>query len=134
MPVSALERDIIRPRNYEALLFGEVLGHEPDPFSFWHSSQIRDPGLNIAMFSSGAADKLLEDSRRDSDQETRKKKYREFEKIVKENTGAIFLYSPHYNYAVRSFVKGVKAGSVVAPSDRFNEVEKWYIKTKRIWK
>ena len=134
MNITDLEKDAIRPRNYEALLFGEVLGHEPDPFAFWHSSQIRDPGLNIAMFSSSKTDKLLEDARREPDPEVRKKKYQEFEALVNQNTGAIFLYTPHYFYAVSAFIKGVELGNIVLPSDRFNEVEKWYIKTKRIWK
>ncbi|MBI4217361.1 MAG: hypothetical protein HY603_00960, partial [Parcubacteria group bacterium] len=29
---------VIKPRNYEALLFGEALGIVPDPLPFWHSS------------------------------------------------------------------------------------------------
>ena len=134
MNITDLEKDVIRPRNYEALLFGEVYGHEPDPFSFWHSSQIRDPGLNIAMFSSSASDKILEDSRREPDPEARKKKYQEFENIIQANTGAIFLYTPHYFYAVKSFIRGIGVQNIVVPSDRFNEVENWHIKTKRIWR
>lgn len=132
--ITDLEKDAIRPRNYEALLFGEVYGHELDPFSFWHSSQIRDPGLNIAMFSSSASDKLLEDARRDPNKESRKKKYQEFEALIKKNNGAIFLYTPHYFYAVSAFVKGIDLKNIVLPSDRFNAVENWYIKTKRVWK
>ncbi|KKS37161.1 MAG: hypothetical protein A3G49_03770 [Candidatus Sungbacteria bacterium RIFCSPLOWO2_12_FULL_41_11] len=134
MNVVDLEKDAIRPRNYEALLFGEVYGHEPEPFSFWHSSQIRDPGLNIAMFSNSKTDKLLEDAMRDPNPETRKEKYLEFENIVQTGIGAIFLYTPHYFYGVRSFIKGIEVQNIVVPSDRFNEVENWYIKTKRIWK
>ncbi|NQV88235.1 MAG: hypothetical protein HQ402_01595, partial [Parcubacteria group bacterium] len=41
---SDLNQNIIRPRKYEALLFGEVIGHGLDLFPFWHSSQRNDPG------------------------------------------------------------------------------------------
>ena len=38
--IATLERDVIRYRDYDAILFGEILGILPDPFPFWHSSQI----------------------------------------------------------------------------------------------
>ncbi|OHA06160.1 MAG: hypothetical protein A2934_01980 [Candidatus Sungbacteria bacterium RIFCSPLOWO2_01_FULL_47_10] len=132
--VTDLEKDIIRPRAYDALIFGEVLGHEPDPFAFWHSSQIRDPGLNIAMFSNTKIDRILEDARREPDAEERKKKYQEFQRIVTEQYGALFLYSPNYYYAVRNTVKGIDLQNIVVASDRFNEIDTWYVKTKRTWK
>src|SRR3989338_5612859 len=39
-----LSQNVIRPRKYDALLFGEIVGRDPDPFAFWHSSQRNDPG------------------------------------------------------------------------------------------
>ena len=45
----ALNQTAIRPRDYEALLFGEIVGRNPDLYSFWHSTQRLDPGLNIAL-------------------------------------------------------------------------------------
>jgi len=56
--ISSLENDVIKPRNYEVLLFGEVLGAIPDPFSFWHSTQKENPGLNITGYQNTQADKL----------------------------------------------------------------------------
>lgn len=35
-----LDDEIIRPRSYQALLFGEALNGDPDLFSFWHLSLI----------------------------------------------------------------------------------------------
>src|SRR3989344_1208728 len=49
----------IKEREYQTLLYGEVLGLDPDPFSFWHSSQKKDPGLNLALYDNKDADKIL---------------------------------------------------------------------------
>ncbi len=37
-----LSQNVIRPRKYDALLFGEVVGRELDLFAFWDSSQRND--------------------------------------------------------------------------------------------
>jgi len=44
---------------------------------------------------------------------------------------AISLYSINYNYLINKKVKGVSIEKINYPEDRFNEIEKWYIKTKR---
>src|SRR6202044_2542956 len=62
-----LSENVIRPRKYDALLFGEVIGRELDLFAFWDSSQRNDPGLNIAMYANSTADAALEDMRTTTD-------------------------------------------------------------------
>jgi hypothetical protein len=57
---NALVSSAIRPRNYEALFFGMVVGRDQDLFPFWDSSQKQDPGLNIAMYTNKNVDQLLE--------------------------------------------------------------------------
>jgi len=129
-----LEQDFIKPRNYDALLFGEVLGAVPDPFPFWHSSQKTDPGLNLSLYENQEADQLLEDNRKSSDIEERKEKLEDFQNIVIQDAPAIFLYSPDYSYFVSKKVQGVTSKKVVDPSKRFSDIENWYLKTKRDWK
>ncbi|NOY35723.1 MAG: hypothetical protein GXP44_02295 [bacterium] len=133
--IGDLNQNIIRPRKYDALLFGEVVGRDPDPFVFWHSSQRNDPGLNIAMYANVTVDKLLEKARTLSDNEERKKKYAEFQKEVAEDAPAVFLYSPRFIYVVPEFLKGVeKMESITVPSERFAQIHKWHIKTDKVWK
>ena len=129
-----LEKDIIKPRNYESLLFGEVLGMTPDLFSFWHSSQKKDPGLNLSSYENKNADKLLEDARQTLDEKTRKDKYEQLQKIIINDVPAVFLYTPDYLYPVSKDIKGVDVKIIVDPSKRFSSVENWYTETKRIWK
>lgn len=122
----------IKDRDYEALLFGEVLGLDPDPFSFWHSSQKRDPGLNLALYDNKDADKLLEDARQTLDGSVRLSKYDDFQKIVVKDIPAIFLYSPDYLYAQPAKIKNGEADTISVPSDRFAEINQRYINTKRV--
>jgi peptide/nickel transport system substrate-binding protein len=124
----------IKDRDYEALLFGEVLGLDPDPFSFWHSSQKRDPGLNLALYDSKAADKLLEDAKQTLDRSARLSKYDELQKLIIKDVPAIFLYSPDYLYARPAKIKKEAANIISIPSDRFADINQWHIKTKRVRK
>lgn len=133
-PFSKLEPEIIRPRNFEMLLFGQVYGFEPDPFPFWHSSQIKDPGLNIASYANKKADKALEEARKTSDLETRKELYRQFEDEVMQDYPAIFLYSQTFLYLLPQNLQGVTLEKISLPSDRFNEINRWYRKTKRVFR
>lgn len=129
-----IQQNFIRPREYETIVFGEVLGIDPDPFSFWHSSQKKDPGLNLALYENKTADKLLEEARQTLNSETRAEKYILFQNAVSDDIPAIFLYSPSYLYPVSKNVKGMKEGKIGDPSWRFSDVADWYIKTKRVWK
>lgn len=129
--LESIQKDYIRPRKYQTLLFGEVLGADADPFAFWHSSQKKDPGLNLALYSNKKADKLLEEARQTLDKEIRAEKYREFQKLVTEDAPAVFLYSPTYLYPVDKKIKGVLVKKLPLPSQRFSQIEEWHIKTKR---
>jgi len=131
--ISTLEKEIIKPRNYQAILFGKVLGMIPDPFPFWHSSQKKDPGLNLALYENKEADILLEEARQNLDEGKRKELLEKFQNILIEDAPAVFLYNPDYLYFVSKEIKGIKTGIITDPSQRFANIEEWYIKTKRVW-
>ena len=130
-----LTQNVIRPRKYDALLFGEIVGRDPDPFAFWHSSQRNDPGLNVALYTNIKADKLLEEARGVQDEALRADKYKEFQKEVSGDTPAIFLFSPKFIYITPKSLKGAdEMESVTVPSERFATVHKWYKSTDKVWK
>ena len=129
-----IQQEYIRPRQYQALLFGEVLNADPDPFAFWHSSQRKDPGLNLALYNNKKVDTLLEEARQSMDQEVRIQKYVEFQKLLIEDMPVIFLHSPPYLYPVKKEIKGINIEKLAQPSQRFSQVENWFIKTNRVWK
>jgi len=129
-----INQNIIRPRMYDALLFGEIIGRDADPFAFWHSSQRLDPGLNIALYTNITVDKLLEDARKISAVDYREEKYNLFQKEIKKDVPAIFIYAPNFIYVIPNFIKGFKMDSISIPSDRFSNIHNWYINTDRVWK
>lgn len=129
-----LSSDYLRPRNYEALLFGEVLGNIPDPLPFWHSLGRKDPGLNLTSFGNKNADKLLAEARQTTDENLRQKDYAQFQDLLLKEYPAVFLYRPSFRYAADRQVKGILPGLISDPSQRFAGIVDWYIKTKRVWK
>ncbi|KKT88944.1 MAG: extracellular solute-binding protein family 5, peptide/nickel transport system substrate-binding protein [Parcubacteria group bacterium GW2011_GWC1_45_14] len=134
LSVSDFQQNYIRTREYPSLLFGQALSFNPDLYSFWHSSNKRDPGLNLALFDNKDADTLLESIRQETDDNKRAESYRQFSDIIKEKNPAIFLYSQYYLYPISKAVKGNEVVNINAPSWRFADISKWYIKTSRVWK
>jgi len=125
--------NVIKPRNYEALLFGEALGIVPDPLPFWHSSQVADPGLNIAGYENKQADALLEKIRKETDAAKRNTLMKQLQDILLADAPAITLYDLHYSYVVPDRLKGIEGHKIADPSQRFANVGDWYIKTGRKW-
>ena len=129
-----LNQNVIRPRKYDALLFGEVINHESDLFAFWHSSQRKDPGFNVAMYTNAKVDKILEDASIIVDENARIKKYVQFEDEIKKDMGSVFLYSPSFLYIVSNNLKQFKINQIISPSDRYLNAYKWYLQTENVWK
>ncbi len=130
---SQITKEVLRERNYQVLLYGEIVGSDPDPYPFWHSSQITYPGLNLALFVNRAADKLLEDARATTTEQTRADLYEKFQQILAKEIPAVFLYTPAYNFLASKEIKGISIKQIFSPADRFNGLNNWYIKTKRQW-
>lgn len=124
----------IKDRNYQMLLFGEIISLDPDPFTLWHSSQKRDPGLNLALYDNKAADTILEEARKTLNPLERAQKYNNFEVLISDDIPALFLYSPYYLYGHSKSIKGFENTIIATPADRFLNIEKWYIETKRVWR
>ena len=127
----SIQTDYIFPRKYDLLLFGENLGADPDPFPFWHSSQIGAGKLNFSNFKNSEVDALLEEARTNDDWVFRKERYEKFQKIIAEEVPAIFLFRPIEHFAVNNNVKDIKDVKVVTCSDKFYQIYNWYIKIGR---
>lgn len=127
-----IRRDIIEPRNYQALVFGQVINANSGPYPFWHSSQSQNPGLNLSVLTNRDLDSYLESIRSSQNQEEKIEFLEKFQNKLLELNFAIFLYNPTYTYPVEEKIKGPgNLKFINLSSDRFNEVHTWYIKTKR---
>ncbi|MCF7834307.1 MAG: peptide ABC transporter substrate-binding protein [Candidatus Pacebacteria bacterium] len=129
-----LNQSVIKPRKYDALLFGEIINRQSDLFAFWHSSQRKEPGLNVAMYTNVKVDKILEEALSIHDKEKREAKYLEFENEIKKENPAVFIYSPEFIYVVKDKLEGISNMDIPSSKDRFNEVYNWYTETDSVWK
>lgn len=132
--VGSLNQSVIRPRAYDALLFGQIINHQSDLFAFWHSSQRNDPGLNVSMYTNVKVDKILEEASAILDKEARMKKYDEFEKEIAKDTPAVFLFSPDFIYIVSKKTRNFKMDRISSPEDRYGNAHLWYTDTENVWK
>lgn len=127
-------KDVLKARRYSALLFAEQPGLNGDPYPFWHSSQQRDPGLNLATFFRKDIDEALEHSRAASDDAGRNAALADFQHKFADELPALLLYQPTLLYVAPRRLGGIAATRVGAPADRFNGVEGWYVRRRLTWK
>jgi len=134
LPSQQLTDNLIKPRTFDVLLFPQKFGPDPDPFPFWHSSQVKDPGFNLTGFSDPAADKLITDARSTTDKAVRLQKYTDFNNLITAQVPVIFLDQTEFIYAVDKSVKNLDDSVLYDPSLRFQDISDWYIDEKRVWK
>jgi peptide/nickel transport system substrate-binding protein len=128
-----LNQLIVRPRAFDALLFGQVIGRDGDVFAFWHSSQREDPGLNITQYSEKTVDQMLEKARTVTDPEDRTLLFEKLRRQLLKDVPAAFLYVPEYMYRAPAHVQHVTLPENAESFERFNSIYTWYIDSTRVW-
>jgi len=125
-------KKVIEERNYQIFLYGEVININYGLYPFWHSSQNQYPGLNLNLLSNKDIDTYLEDERKSNTKTEKEKLINKFQEKLLELHFAIFLYNPTYIYPISKKINGLKDSQFInLPADRFNNINSWYIKTKR---
>jgi len=131
--IGTLQQEVLRPRKYEALLFGHSYTHDTDMFAFWHSSQRNDPGLNIANYANTNVDKALSTISTKSDKEDLEKSYAAVVKEIYKDIPAVFLYQPIFNYVSHKDIHEFTSDRFIGnPTDRFSNIYTWHIKKSRV--
>lgn len=129
--MSLINANYIRSRNFDILLIGQNVGIDEDLYSFWHSSQVTDPGLNLTGFSNPKVDKLLEQVRKSSDPKYRSDRFKQVQDVLVDEQPALFLYTPLHVSVLGKEVLGAKQARISQPNDMLNNIYDWYIRTKR---
>jgi peptide/nickel transport system substrate-binding protein len=125
VPAGQLVTQYLGARSYQMALADLDNGPDPDQFAFWHSSA-RSYALNFSNLPQQAfIDKDLEDGRASSSMSDRLAIYADFQDLLVAAAPALFLYSPHYQYAVSRRFTGVHLNPVVDAGDRFQYVTDW---------
>ena len=129
-----IQKDIIRPRNYEALVFGQISNTDADPYALWHSSQARDTGFNLAVTYIPGVDSDVTQARTATDPVKHNQALFDFQNIIAEEVPAIFLTQTEYLYAHPASLRGFPGNRLNTAADRFDGIASWYLKTKLQWK
>jgi peptide/nickel transport system substrate-binding protein len=132
-PAADIQQNILKNREYQALLFGQAPYLQSDPYSFWHSSQKGDTGLNFSLFENKEADETLDTLRTTLDTGRQDELYKKFQEIFQKENPALMLYSPKYLYVQNADISGFDTNRINTPAGRLSNIKNWYIYTDRAW-
>jgi peptide/nickel transport system substrate-binding protein len=121
--------------SYDALLYGISIGVDPDVFVYWDSSQASVGSAyysNYSEYKSTAADASLEAGRTRLEPALRVIKYEPFLAAWQQDAPALGLYQPQFLYITNEPVAGLNLRTLNAPNDRFNDVQNWAVKFKKV--
>lgn len=131
--VSPLElRDALESRQFDAILAHLRLPGDPDPYPFWHETQI-DKGQNYAGLDHRRISEVIEQARVTVNQRRRYELYEEFQQLFAEQMPSLLLYVPVYTYGVGGRVNDVQIGPLMYPADRFRTISDWWIVHRRVF-
>jgi len=119
--------DRVQQRDYDMVLTGQSLGYNYDTYSFWHSSQAGESGLNLSNLRSFAADALIEKIRDTFDGGLKTLLLQDLAKEISQEIPALFLFRPSYVFASDGKVKGISLDNMAFVSDRFAHVDRWCV-------
>ena len=128
LPYDELINGRLNDRNYEAALIDLNLSNvpDPDPYPFWDQTQV-STGQNYSQWNNRVVSQYLETARVETDQTERERLYRNFQVVFADELPALPLFNPVYNFAVSVRVKGISIGPIYKSSDRFQNIDSWYI-------
>ncbi|MCX7965221.1 MAG: peptide-binding protein [Syntrophorhabdaceae bacterium] len=120
--------EFIDKRNFEAVILGWSIPHDPDIFDIWHSSKQGKKELNFISFENKEVDELLVKARHTLNRDERKKYYYRIQEILAEEQPYTFLFVPYANVAVHKRFKGIEPG----PAGLMYDFIKWYVPEKQM--
>jgi len=97
----------LNERKFDAVTLSWSLGVESDPYQLWHSSQKSSGGSNFVGFENAEADKIIEDARKEFNNDKRTKLYKKFANIIHNEQPYTFLFCGKSPVAVNNRFKGV---------------------------
>jgi len=125
-------REALENRDFEAIFVHLALPGDPDPYPFWHETQVEN-GQNYAGFVHRRISEIVEQARVIVNREKRQKLHYEFQELFAEEVPALLLYLPVYTYGVDERIHNVQIGPLMHPYDRFHTVADWWLVPHRVF-
>ncbi|MBI4836613.1 MAG: ABC transporter substrate-binding protein [Candidatus Abawacabacteria bacterium] len=129
-----LQNNFLKPRSYDVLLIGERLGGNIDLYPYFHSSQIKYPGLNFSLYKNVAVDNLLSKIRLTLDNQEQKKLLNQAYDKILEDMPVLPLYTNRDTIFINKRVHNTfLPANPTSPEQLYALISAWYIAEKQIW-
>jgi peptide/nickel transport system substrate-binding protein len=126
-------QNVLKPRNYDVLLYQIDIGADPDVYAYWDSTQVS--ALNYSNYSNAISDDALSTARSRLEPDLRNAKYLTFAREWLQDVPAIGLYQPTAQYVYNKAVSVYNPSNVlVTPIDRYADVLQWSVGTRPVYK
>lgn len=130
LPLDEIIEKVVKTKNYELLLFGNVPSEIGNIAPFWRSTGAATQ--NLGRYGDAEVDALFDTIRTAPDPTARARAVEAVEARLEEDVPAAFLYSLPYLYVHTNKLRGFVAPAVIAePRERFAYVARWYVATAR---
>ena len=96
--------------NYEATYLSWDLDPDPDPYSLFHSTQTPPRGYNHVGYNSRAADRLIEQGRREFNTQKRTVLYQQLHAVLAEDQPYTWVNQPSQKWVLNKRIRGVREG------------------------
>jgi peptide/nickel transport system substrate-binding protein len=129
-----LSQNALATHDYDILLYGISIDHDPDVFAYWHSSQARPGANNFSEWKSTRADTNLGVARSRLDPVLRAARYQTFQDEWLKGAPAVALYQLQTTYSVHQNASGFISVASTNAADRLTNVEDWTVNTRSVLK
>jgi hypothetical protein len=121
--------NVLRPRNYDILIYEIAMGADPDVGPYYHSAEATENGYNLSNYKNATVSNLILSARNTIDTSLRDAKYRKFLEIWLDEVPSIALYQSSLPYFMNKNVRAFSADQhLVSGEDRFNDIINWSVK------
>ena len=124
---------VIKPRDYDILLYEIDLGVSADPFVYYSSTQATESGWNLSNYRNNLVDVNLLSARLTTDLKLRRAKYEAFLKSWVNDVPAIGIYQSTLNYYYSQNVDLYNEDAKLTDAlDRFSDVRYWAVNKRSV--
>ncbi len=130
-----LLRNALATRSYQVLVWNILIPADQDLTQFWGSAYAGGTrGFNLSNLGDRDVDAALERTRSATTTAELATAQLALSQAIKKRTPALLLLRPSEAYVIANRVKGVSDMRISRPSDRFVDLQHWYINERRQWK
>lgn len=126
--------NVVKDRDFEALLFGFSIKSEQDYYSFFSSKERGYPKLNISNYTSRQIDKILGVLSGETSPARVADLVRQLSVEIADDNPIIILYKPQFVFTHFSNFQVKLPKSIKSEEERYTHIQDWYSKTEKVFK